>query len=115
MIMHTIANRVRVGWGSWLQVLDRLPAFMAENEVPPLVHPTVWDAAFIKLLQTVDGIFDGSTPDLSKGALYWGDLAKIERPWFREKIVQATKLDANDCVVPAHGRVANMNGLNFWI
>lgn len=111
MIMHTVANRVRCGWGSWLQVLDGIPKYMAENELPPLEHPAVWDATFVKLLQTVDGIYDGSTPDLSKGALFWCDLAKIERDWFREKIVTAQKPDGT----LQHMRVANTNGLNFWL
>jgi hypothetical protein len=114
MIMQTLSNRVRNGWGSWLQVIDRVPVFMAENELPPLEHPSIWEPTFIKLLQTVDGVFDGSIPDKSKGAQYWGDLSKIERSWFLEKIVQATKLDQNQCLVPAHNRVANTNGLCFW-
>jgi hypothetical protein len=112
--MCAISNRVRNGWGTWLQVIDRIPAFMAENEIPPLEHPPVWDATFIRLLQTVDGIFDGSVPDKVKGAMYFADLSKIERPWFLEKIVQATKIDQNGCLIPAHGRVANTNGLCFW-
>jgi hypothetical protein len=58
---------------------------------------------------------NGSVPDMVKGAQYWGDLAKIEQPWFLEKIIQATKLDQNECLVPAHERVANTNGLNFWL
>ena len=114
MIMHTLANRYRNGWGNWLQIIDRVPSFMAENELPPLVHPSLWDATFVKLLQTVDGVFDGSVPDKAKGALYWGDLSKIERPWFLERIVQAMKLDQNGCPIPAHSRVANTNGLCFW-
>jgi len=114
MIMHTLANRVRNGWGSWLQVIDRLPAFMAENELPPLEHPSIWEPTFVKLLQSVDGIFDGSIPDMAKGAQYWGDLAKIERSWFLDKIVRAEQLDQNGCPVPVHLRVANTNGLCFW-
>lgn len=120
MIMHCIANRVRNGWATWLQVFDGIPNFMAENELPPMTHPSVWDATFVKLLQTVDGIYDGSTHDLSKGALYWGDLAKIEREWFKEKIIQPIypegtyKTDQNVSGLPVHNRVANTNGLNFW-
>ena len=114
MIMHTLANRARVGWGTWLRVIDTVPQFMAEAEMPPLVHPPVFDPTFIRLLQTVDGVFDGSVPDLSKGALYWGDLAKLERPWFREKIVQGTKRNFEGVAIPSHQRVANTNGLNFW-
>ena len=57
---------------------------------------------------------DGSAPDLTKGALYWGDLAKIERPWFRENIVQGMKPNFEGVMIPHHERVANLNGLNFW-
>ncbi len=120
MVMQTLANRVRQGWGSWLQVIDRIPNHMAENEIPPLVHPPIHEPTFVKLLQAVDGVFDGAINDLSKGALYWGDLAKLEREWFREKIVQAKKhVNISDgglelVEVPAHQRVANMNGLTFW-
>ena len=109
MIMHALANRVRVGWGSWLQIIDRVPAFMAEKELPPLVHPSVWDAGFIKLLHTVDGVYDGTIPDLSKGALYWCELSHIENPWFKEKIVDAIGADG----LRRHPIIANMNGLVF--
>lgn len=114
MIMQCLANRVRNGWGNWLRIIDTIPDFMAENQLPPLVHPPVWEPTFVKLLQTVDGIFDGSVHDKSKGAQYWADLSKIERSWFLEKIVRATKLDQNGCSIPVHARVANTNGLTFW-
>lgn len=114
LIMATLANRTRIGWSSWLQTFDRIPLHMAEAEMPALVHPSIWEPNFMKLLQAVDGIFDGSVPDKSKGALYWGDLAKIERPWFLEKIVQAKALNFEGVEIPAHERVANINGLNFW-
>lgn len=111
LVMSTIANRVRVGWGSWLQCIDHVPIFMAENELPKLEHPSVWEPGFVKMLHAVDGIFDGSTPDLSKGALYWADLSNIERPWFKEKIVQPRKENGE----PVHQRVVDMNSLSFWI
>ncbi len=115
MVMQALANRVRAGWGSWLQVIDNIPQFMAENELPPLVHPSVWEPAFIKLLHAVDGIFDGSVADLTlsaldraqgkSGGLYWADLARVEREWFLDKIVRSPE---------NHARIANMGGLNFW-
>jgi hypothetical protein len=114
MVMQAIANRFRAGWGSWLQVIDRVPAFMAEKELPPLVHPGVWEPAFIKLLHVVDGVFDNSIQDKSNGGLYFGDLSIIEAPWFLEKIVQGKKENFEGVEIPAHQRVANMNGLNFW-
>jgi hypothetical protein len=114
MVMQAIMNRVRIGWGSPLQMIDRIPVFMAESVMPKLEHPSVWEPNFVKLLHVVDGVFDGSVPDKSKGGLYWGDLAHIEQPWFLEKIVQAKTQNFEGVEIPAHQRVANMNGLNFW-
>jgi hypothetical protein len=110
IIMWCIANRVRAGWGSWLQMLDGIEQFAAENAVPPLKHPSVWDASFVKMLHVVDGIYDGSMPDAAKGGLYWADLSKIERSWFLEKIVQAKDDDG----IPRHHRVVDMNSFSVW-
>lgn len=114
MIMHVLANRQAAGWGSWLKIVETIPQFMAENELPTLVYPPIWEPSFIKLLHAVDGVFDRSVPDTSKGALYWGDLAKIERVWFQDRIVNGTKENFEGVLIPAHRRVANMNGLNFF-
>ena len=111
MVMSAIMNRVRCGWGSPLQVLDNIPTFMAENEIPPLAHPSIWEPSFVRLLHAVDGIFDGSVPDRANGGLYWGDLSHIERPWFMQKIIQAKNLEGE----PQHKRVADMNSLSFWL
>lgn len=110
LVMSTIANRVRSGWGSWLHMLDRVPFYMAENELPAFEHPAVWEPGFVKLLQVVDGIYEGSASDMSKEALYWGDLSHIERDWFKEKIIQARKEDGT----PVHPRVVDMGSLSFW-
>lgn len=95
--MHVIANRVRLGWGNWLRMLDRVPDYMAENSLPALEHPSIWEPTFVKLLAAVDGIYDGSVPDMTRGAhserktgaLYFCALNKVERPWFKENIVKA--------------------------
>ena len=110
MVMHALANRVRCGWGAYLQVIECVPTFMAENELPPLKFPSIWEPVFVKLLHTVDGIYDGSVPDLTHGGLYWGDLSRIERPWFLGKIVQAR----NEEGLPQHKRVSDLNSLSFW-
>jgi hypothetical protein len=111
LIMHTLMNRVRLGWGSVLQVIDTVPHSMAENEIPPQKYPSIWEPTFVKLLHTVEGIYDGSTPDLSKGALYWCDLNRIERPWFKEKIIDAVNPLTNEKV---HPHVADINSLWFF-
>lgn len=109
MIIHTIMNRHRAGHGSLLEVIDNVPKYIAENEMPPLVHGSVWSPEFIKLLQAVPGIVDGSAQDLSKGALYWADLGHIERPWFQELISGTNELGLRQ-----HPLIANIGSLSFF-
>ncbi len=114
MVMSALANRVRKGWGSWLHVLQGVPDFMAENEMPPLVYPiNVWDSNFVKLLHAVEGIYDGSAQDLTKGALFFADLTKIERGWFQEHIISAMDFGMN-AELRLHPIVSNMNSLTFF-
>src|SRR5208283_4105360 len=110
MVMSVIANRVRAGFGNWFDVIHKIPNFMAEKELPPLEFPGVWDGSFVKLLHVVGGVFEGSAMDLSKGALYFGDLNHIERPWFKEKVVDALK----DNGERQHPLVASLNSLSFF-
>lgn len=111
MVMAVIANRQKCGWGNWLNIIDGIPSFMAEAELPPLKYPqTLWDGAFVKLLHAVDGIFEGSAQDLSKGALYFADSNKIERPWFKEKILEPI----DEFGMKKHNVVANMNNIMFF-
>ena len=111
MVMQAIANRVRAGWGSWLDVIERVPLYMAEAELPPLKFPSVWEPAFVKLLHSVDAAYEYSMTDMVKGALDWGDLARLERSWFKTKIVDAMQESTG---LRQHPLVANMNGLSFW-
>jgi hypothetical protein len=110
MVMSALANRQHAGWGNWFEVLERVPNFMAENELPPLHYPNVWDGSFIKLCHVVDGVFDGSATDLSKGALYWADLSRIERSWFKDLIGAVNE----ETGMRQHPVVASMNSLTFF-
>ncbi len=103
LIMSVLANRVRVGWGNWLEVLDRIPTFSAELEMPTGT-PSIWEANFVRLLHEVEAIFDGSQ-DYSKGALYWCDTRRIETPFFRDKILGNLE---------EHPRVLEMNTLALF-
>lgn len=111
MVMSTLANRQRAGWGSWGEIIERVPTFMAETELPDFKYPNVWEPSFVKLCHVVDGVFDGSALDLSKGALYFCDLNKIEREWFKTKIVDAVSEETG---LRSHPIVANMNSLSFF-
>ena len=122
MVMQAVANRTRQGWGSWLQVIQNMPQFAAEYEIPPLVYPSIWDPNLVKMLHAVEGIYSGSATDMTLGAtvidnkprtggLYFGMLNKIERTWFKTQIIDAIN-PLNG--LRLHNRVADLNCLSFW-
>ena len=96
-------NRVKRGHGTLLEVIDRIPLYAAENEVPTGT-PVVWEPTFLKLLHSVEGIFDG-TLDTAKGGIYWADLRKIETEFFKEKILKNPD---------EHPRIVDMNSFSVF-
>jgi hypothetical protein len=111
MVMNVLANRFRCGWGSYLSILENVPNFMAENEIPSFKLTSAWEPSFTKLLHAIEGCYAGSTQDLTKGALYFGDLNNIQRAWFKTKIIDANNPDTG---LRQHPIVANMNSLSFF-
>lgn len=103
MVMSCIANRVRAGWGNWLDVLDSVPKYCAQIE-QPTGTPQIWEPEFVRLLHEVGPIFDG-TQDYSKGAMYWCDTRRIETAFFKNKIL--SQLDI-------HPRIGEMNTLALF-
>jgi hypothetical protein len=100
MVMGCIANRTRLGWGSWLEMLQKVPKFSATLEQPNRDKwPDLWSPEFIKLLHSVDGIYEGSIQDPAVGGVYWADLSKgragVTNPWFVEKILDLRTPCAN--------------------
>jgi hypothetical protein len=95
MVAGCIASRVRVGWGSWNDVIARIPKFAAEDE-PPIIYPSIWEPAFVRILHEIEGVYDGSGIDYSKGALYFCDSRRITKDWFRENILN--NKDTHPCV-----------------
>jgi hypothetical protein len=100
MIMGCLANRQRLGWGSFLDIVKGVKKFSATLELPNRDEfPDIWEPNFVKLLHAVDGVYDGSIGDPALGGLYWADLSKgragVTNPWFREKILDVRTPCAN--------------------
>lgn len=112
IIGSVIANRVRKGWGNWLEVVDRIPRFAAIKDMPTAT-PEVWSPLFVKLLHEVDAIYDGSknyasfkTHDgVPVDALYWCDSRFLETDFFKEKIIGQPDI---------HKRIGDMNTLFLY-
>lgn len=101
LIMSCLANRQRLGWGSWLEVIDNIPKYAATLE-QPTDTPSVWQPDFVRLLHEVEAIYSGAQ-DYAKGALYWVDTAQpITNDWFKTKILANPDL---------HPKIADMNSL----
>lgn len=101
--MSCLANRQKLGWGNWLEIIDRIPEKSATIEQPK-DWPSIWEPQFVRLLHECEAIFDGSQ-DYAKGAVYWFDSSKpVTNPWFQEKILDNLQ---------AHPKVGDMNSLIF--
>jgi hypothetical protein len=99
MVMSCIMNRVKKGWGTLPQVIEKIPNFLAEEYVPDGAMPSIWEPGFVRLLHEVEPIFD-TTQDYAKGAVYWADTRRITTPFFVNKILP-NKED--------HPRIVEMN------
>lgn len=109
MVAGCLMNRVRLGWGSPLDVLQRLPRFAPTLELPNRdAWPDIWSPEFIKLLHTIPLIVEGSMADPACGGLYWADLSKgrtgVTNPWFIEKVLDS----------PLRSVCCNMNAFTVW-
>lgn len=106
-----IMNRIRLGWGAHLEVLKNIPNHSALNIEPNRdAVPSIWEPNFVRLLHEIEGIYNGTGQDYSKGGLYWADMRRIERPWFKDKILDPTKEDG----LKEHPCVVDMNTLRIF-
>jgi hypothetical protein len=104
LIMSCLANRQRLGWGNWLEVIEGMPKYSATVE-QPVGFPQVWEPNFVRLLHEVESIYDGSK-DYANGAVYWFDSSKpVDNTWFQEKILNDKE---------AHPKVGDMNSLMLF-
>lgn len=104
MVMSALANRVKCGQGSWLEVIDRIPKYSAEHRQPE-GFPSIWDQTLVRLLHEVEAVYDSSGKDLTDGALFWCDLRRVETEWFRNTILGNPM---------QHPRVADFGSLTFF-
>lgn len=102
MVMSCLANRQRLGWGTWGDIIQAIPKFTAETFVPT-GFPELWNPIFTRMLHEVESIYEG-TIDYAKGGIYWGDTRNIDSEFFKEKILYN----------PEHPRVVEMNSFSVW-
>lgn len=85
MVAQCLANRVRLGWGSWSEVFSRIytpgPHAMTRTRILDRLmvrqSPNIADPRFTQMLAHVDRIYDNTAEDLAKGGTYWADLQQV--------------------------------------
>jgi|ERR1700719_40367 len=117
-VCHTFRNRVRSGWwgGDWSKVLSdhKTSSYKIEPDPDTVPDPRIY--SFQCLLQEIDGIFSGQTPDNitiaqqtvlatpAPVALYYARLDRITSEHFLEEIARKPEI---------HQRVAQVGMLTF--
>lgn len=68
--------------------------------------PDLRDDTFQRFLWEIDHIATGERGDpMTEGALYWAELHRVSRPWFRQNITMKPE---------QHPRVAQVATLTLW-
>lgn len=98
-ICYCLRNRVRAGWGEWIEVIETADESRANEPQEPMRLDT-GSRSYQRLLHDVDDIYFGhSSKDSSEGAtledslcdterpcFYWLFLARPMSDWFKENI-----------------------------
>jgi hypothetical protein len=114
-VAQVLANRVAAGWngGDWLRVIDSAGDFRG-TVWPADAHPPRPDprnGGFRELLRRVDDVYHGTADDTNvnneqgQKALYYAELHNLNRPWFKENIL-------ND--LENHPRMASVGQMTFF-
>lgn len=88
-VMHVIHNRVLKNWGSIEHVIcapNQFSSFTVKGDSQLVMWPKTPDPAFEQIMQLVDGVLDGTDPDLTNGALYYYNPATATSGWFQSNI-----------------------------
>lgn len=112
-VAQVLKNRVDAGWqgGDWRRVIRTAPNYRGtiqpgyvETEVDPR------DGNFRELMSRIDDVYHGTADDTnvnndSGKSLYYAELHNINRPWFREHILEDLE---------SHPRLASVGQLTFF-
>ncbi len=87
-VANVIRNRVAQGWsgGDWMDVLDAEDAYIGTEYAPEKTK--LRDMNVRVFLQRLDDVYTGSEEDNTEGAVFYCELHKVTRQWFRENVLQ---------------------------
>ncbi len=98
-ICHCISNRVRAGWGTWMDVIEGAEEYSA-NDPQESIRIDINNRAYQRLLHDVDDIYFGHVLEIGDGptledtlcdkerpCFYWMFLSRPIRQWFQDNII----------------------------
>ena len=109
-ICYVMRNRVRAGWGDWIEVIETADQHAGNEPVPVKLDST--NRNLQRLLRDIDDVFyaqsgsyqscgsdtieaamgeQGTGADKRGALLYWCRIGQPYRPWFEENILKDQK------------------------
>jgi N-acetylmuramoyl-L-alanine amidase len=86
-----IRNRVKAKWGDWMKVImgkNQFTSMSVKSDPQIDLQPKAGDKLYAKALAIAEGVYDDEIDDITKGALYYGNLKAIDKGgWFERNIV----------------------------
>jgi len=107
-VLFVIRNRATAGWeqGDWFAIMtakNQFSSMTVLGDGQTTKYPEMHDPVFNKLLQYVDGVYDGTTQDtLTQGAVYYAD---ISSPYFNQTGWFAKTILANPTRFPSVAKI----------
>lgn len=86
-VAQVLRNRYTAGWqgGDWQRILEA-----AEGQVGTMyerAHLPIRDMFVRMFLQRLDDVFTGNEEDYTNGALFYCELHKLNREWFKTNVL----------------------------
>lgn len=116
-VAFALRNRQRAGWdgGMWLRIIENASRMRYNESEPNQGWPDLRDPIIHRFLARIDGIYDGSTPDVYvscthptegvRTGKYWADLGEITNQKFLELIVRSPE---------SHPKTSTVGTLTFF-
>jgi hypothetical protein len=108
-VLFCLRNRAKAGWemGQWSKLItthNQFSSMTVKGDAELVQFPDLHDQNFVKVLQMVDGIYDGTTEDtLTNGGLYYYDPGPGVTPggWF-DRVILGNPEEHPRCATIGH-------------
>jgi len=116
-VAFALRNRQRASWegGNWMKIVENANRIRYNNTAPNQGYPDMRDPIINRFLSRIDGIYDGSTPDIytttthptegPRTGKYWANLGDITDKRFLELIVRCPR---------SHPKTSTVGTLTFF-